>query len=364
MLFASILGGEGLVTGVALYYTAAGLQQAMETGNTLAVEDEEIDAAIEMLRGMGAPLAGVPEQAIREIVGGLVMAGKEEGELPTDDSLAVFFDDPDEANPTYLRWLEERQLPSPAGTVPTFLRVLPHERTRPPNARETRALTLALDALAQFLGSARAAPGNAAMTRDVPERPHTMRVRVRDGGSGDARPVTVLVSFPPPPEIWPKEYTLQDTSALKPASPTGLTTLYRFHVTFDDTDPPIWRRIELRGDQTLHDLHTAIQRAFGWNDDHPYAFYLNRKAWDTESEYMTPDLGEGRSAAAHRLEHLPLRARKKILYIFDFGDELRHTVTLEAIVRNGILGGEEYPRVTERQGENVAQYSTAEDEDE
>ena len=71
-------------------------------------------------------------------------------------------------------------------------------------------------------------------------------------------------------------------------------------------DPPVWRRIELRGDQTLHDLHLAIQQAFDWDDDHPYGFYLNRKAFDPAEEYLSPFLGEGRPASAFRLEGLAI----------------------------------------------------------
>jgi hypothetical protein len=51
------------------------------------------------------------------------------------------------------------------------------------------------------------------------------------------------------------------------------------------------------------------------------------------------------------------------MYIFDFGDELRHTVTLEAITPGGVTPGATYPRITETHGENVPQYANAEDED-
>lgn len=50
-----------------------------------------------------------------------------------------------------------------------------------------------------------------------------------------------------------------------------------------------WRKIELRADQTLAELHLAIQRAFKFDNDHLYSFFMSGKAWDSESEYNLPE---------------------------------------------------------------------------
>ena len=63
---------------------------------------------------------------------------------------------------------------------------------------------------------------------------------------------------------------------------------YIFHVSLPSTGRT-WRKIELRADQTLHDLHTAIQHTFEWDNDHLYAFYMSGKAWDSASEYRLPE---------------------------------------------------------------------------
>ena len=64
----------------------------------------------------------------------------------------------------------------------------------------------------------------------------------------------------------------------------------------------VWRRMEMTGDQTLDELHEAIQRAFHWDNDHLYAFFLSGKAWDRQTEYESP-FGEGeRNASRYRLE--------------------------------------------------------------
>src|SRR5262249_1717092 len=44
-------------------------------------------------------------------------------------------------------------------------------------------------------------------------------------------------------------------------------TVLRFEAALEDF-PGVTRSIEVRGDQTLADLHDGIRDAFGWTDDH------------------------------------------------------------------------------------------------
>ena len=45
--------------------------------------------------------------------------------------------------------------------------------------------------------------------------------------------------------------------------------VYQFKVVLRSVSPMVWRRILLRSDQTIADLHYAIQIAMGWSDSHP-----------------------------------------------------------------------------------------------
>lgn len=47
--------------------------------------------------------------------------------------------------------------------------------------------------------------------------------------------------------------------------------VFRVRVDLDDSDPVIWRRLDLRSDLPLDVVHQAIQSAFGWWD-----YHLNR----------------------------------------------------------------------------------------
>ncbi|MEM9074414.1 MAG: plasmid pRiA4b ORF-3 family protein [Myxococcota bacterium] len=44
----------------------------------------------------------------------------------------------------------------------------------------------------------------------------------------------------------------------------------QLHVSLRHTD--VWRRLQVAQSGTFHDLHLAIQEAFGWRDAHLYAF--------------------------------------------------------------------------------------------
>jgi Plasmid pRiA4b ORF-3-like protein len=128
-----------------------------------------------------------------------------------------------------------------------------------------------------------------------------------------------------------------------------------------EADTRIRRRIALRADQKLTDLHAALQEAYEWADDHLYAFWLSGRFWDRQSrEYTIPfELEPHQRSAATRLSRLGLERGQKIAYLFDFGDEWRVVLTVAAIEA---ADDGRYPRVLERQGDAPPQYPDYEEE--
>ena len=132
------------------------------------------------------------------------------------------------------------------------------------------------------------------------------------------------------------------------------TTIYTFKVSLKDA-PRIWRKIEVRGDQTLHQLHKAIFNAFERFEEHLYAFFLSNKPWDSSTEYGLPDReSEARNAKRTKIDPLGLQVKKKFLYVFDFGDEWWHSIELLSVKEEACMG--KYPRVVESEGEAPPQY--------
>ena len=54
------------------------------------------------------------------------------------------------------------------------------------------------------------------------------------------------------------------------------SSIYQLKVTLRGSKPPIWRRIQVRGNTTLPQLHDAIQTAMGWMGGHMHQFTISR----------------------------------------------------------------------------------------
>ena len=120
------------------------------------------------------------------------------------------------------------------------------------------------------------------------------------------------------------------------------------------------RVIAVRGDLTLVDLHYALQSAFGWDDDHLYAFWLGGQFWTTTDEHFTRPCGSGDTfgaaerTAAIRLDALGLAEGRRIAYVFDFGDEWRVRLRVHDVVSDD---GRPSPRVLQADGAAPPQYA-------
>jgi hypothetical protein len=129
--------------------------------------------------------------------------------------------------------------------------------------------------------------------------------------------------------------------------------------------PRVWRVIEMLEDQTLDDLHYAIQHAFGWDDDHLYAFFLSGRAWDTLTEVASPrgaeEDAEGPLTDDVTLAALELAPKQRFLYLFDFGDELRHAV--EVLDGFPAPAGGDFPRIVQEHGKAPPQYPSRDEGD-
>jgi hypothetical protein len=141
--------------------------------------------------------------------------------------------------------------------------------------------------------------------------------------------------------------------------------IFVFKVALDEK---IWRRIALRGNQTLDDLHEAIFQAFDRFDEHLYSFYFpkpgirGRARLRDAVEYTHPMAAEEgpfederlTGADTAKISSLSLRPDRKFLYLFDFGDQWMHEITVENA--DGADDGGQYPRIVEKHGQSPAQY--------
>ncbi len=195
-IYASILGGLGLATGIAFYYSLEAYERFWQRSLEMQTNNPAIDQAIEMLRQSGAPVDEMPPDELRLMLGQLLGGGPQEGQDMWDiieEGLVCFFNPKDECDPTYLEWMAEHGLKPPSREgVPTFLKTLPGQEPREPqDEREIKAMTLALEALNQFFSHFR----STLEAGPTPNETLTHQARVTGGAA-------VSVSFTPTEESY------------------------------------------------------------------------------------------------------------------------------------------------------------------
>ncbi|MDQ2835572.1 MAG: plasmid pRiA4b ORF-3 family protein [Acidobacteriota bacterium] len=94
----------------------------------------------------------------------------------------------------------------------------------------------------------------------------------------------------------------------------------------------VLRRLLLRSDQSIADLHYAIQIAMGWNDSHLNRFHIHAKEFGVAHErgVMFND-----NPAKVQLADFGFRLGERFLYEYDFYDAWEHDVRLERVLPLG-----------------------------
>lgn len=135
--------------------------------------------------------------------------------------------------------------------------------------------------------------------------------------------------------------------------PAATDVAYQVKVQLTDSKPPIWRRLRLPRDTSLADLHDIIQTAFEWTDSHLHRFSVGHPygggvryepAWQREFDLGMDGEPAPRDEAKVTLAQLARHPRDKIHYLYDFGDDWLHTITVESIDEPD--PDEELPRCT------------------
>ena len=110
-----------------------------------------------------------------------------------------------------------------------------------------------------------------------------------------------------------------------------------------DSDPLIWRQVEVPTSITLDVLHDIVQIAMGWRDRHFWEFKTGKQRYGLP---MDEDWGAVPCIeAAEVCLRDVLKPRKTMIdYLYDFGDAWEHRLTVTDI-RQGEPGAS-YPRYT------------------
>jgi len=95
--------------------------------------------------------------------------------------------------------------------------------------------------------------------------------------------------------------------------------------------PPVWRKVLIDSKMTFDFLHLLIQTAMGWGNVHLYQFSYKpyegiRIGPENDYSFFDSDPIDSRSA---EIEKYLNSDHPKMIYIYDFGDDWHHEITLE-----------------------------------
>jgi hypothetical protein len=127
----------------------------------------------------------------------------------------------------------------------------------------------------------------------------------------------------------------------RPSATDSFAEIVTARIELKDTDPPIWREVEIPTSITLKVLHDIIQASIGWLDYHLWEFVIDGRTYGLP---MDEDWGTGprKEAAKVRLRDVLQPGETVIAYTYDFGDAWEHEIRIRD-VRQG-EPGVGYPR--------------------
>ncbi len=119
----------------------------------------------------------------------------------------------------------------------------------------------------------------------------------------------------------------------------------------------------LRSEQTLDDLHLAIQAAIDWDGDHLYSFFMNGKVYDRHYAFTCPfEKDNPPHTDKAVIGALGLTPKHKFLYLFDYGDGHEFVIRVAEILQTREKGVR-YPQLVESRGVAPKQYFGWDDEE-
>lgn len=103
----------------------------------------------------------------------------------------------------------------------------------------------------------------------------------------------------------------------------GNGRIYRLKITLAESNPPIWRRIEVPEGTSLPFVHEILQLVMGWQDYHGHQFMVGDLSSTTP-----PFCGEDfeRNEAGYSLNHILSQKGETIIYEYDYGDGWEHEI--------------------------------------
>ncbi len=110
---------------------------------------------------------------------------------------------------------------------------------------------------------------------------------------------------------------------------SGPPKIHQLKVTLKGIRPPIWRRLLIRSDTNLEQLHEVLQTTMGWFGGHLHQFVAD------DVQYGVPDDEWGVEVQDERrvtVADVAPAAGDRLVYEYDFGDGWEHDLLVEKVL--------------------------------
>jgi len=107
------------------------------------------------------------------------------------------------------------------------------------------------------------------------------------------------------------------------------TPIYQIKVTLRGSKPPIWRRIQVRSDTTLGELHHILQGVMDWAGYHLHQFIVGQTYYGVPHPDYGFDMADENRV---KLSQIVTGEKFKFVYEYDFGDSWEHILLVEKIL--------------------------------
>lgn len=105
--------------------------------------------------------------------------------------------------------------------------------------------------------------------------------------------------------------------------------IYQLHLGLREVEPTVWRRLLVRSDTSLAQLHFIVQAAMGWEDVHLHQFRIHGRLFGM---YKDGGISFRDDPWQVKLSNFKLRPGERFVYEYDFGDFWQHDLRLEKIL--------------------------------
>ena len=107
--------------------------------------------------------------------------------------------------------------------------------------------------------------------------------------------------------------------------------IYQIKITLKNSQPPIWRRIQVRSNITLNMLHEILQVVMPWEDYHLHQFIINETLFDIPEDGYDGFV-ETEDERKYKLNQIIPGEKFRFIYEYDFGDSWEHILLVEKIL--------------------------------